>query len=105
MNYQRIILAGNATEKAKRLTSKKGDVTFTTFGVGVSGANDKATFFPVTVFGKHGKGIAEYITKGRGVLVEGRIEVGDNNRFNIVANRVVLGASPEKPAKRVKKTK
>jgi single-stranded DNA-binding protein len=102
MNYQRIILAGNATQDAKRLTSKKGDVTFTTFGVGVSGANDKTTFFPVTVFGKHGKGVAEYITKGREVLVEGRIEVGENNRFNIVADRVVLGASPEKPTKKGK---
>ena len=30
---------------------------------------------------------------GDEVLVEGRIEVGENRRFNVIADRVVFGAS------------
>ena len=96
MNYQKLIIAGNATVDAERKTSKKGDVSYTTFSVGVSDGKDKTTFFPVTVFGKHGEAVAKYVTKGREVLVEGRIDVGENGRFNVVANRVLFGASKTK---------
>ena len=43
-----------------------------------------ATFFPVTVFGKLAESIAKYITKGREVLVEGRVSVGEKGYFNII---------------------
>ena len=72
MNYQKLIIVGNATNDAERRTSKDGSVSYTTFGVGVSRGKDASTFFPVTVFGKHGQAVAEYITKGRQLLVEGR---------------------------------
>jgi single-strand DNA-binding protein len=94
MDYQKLILVGNATVDAEQKTSKKGDVAYTTFSVGVSEAKDKTTFFPITVFGKHGEAVAKYITKGRQVLVDGRITVGDNNRFNVVADRVRFGPEP-----------
>ena len=35
--------------------------------------------------------VVEYITKGRQLLVEGRIEASDSGRFNIVADTVRLG--------------
>jgi len=97
MDYQKLILVGNATVDAEQRTSKKGDVSYTTFSVGVSEGKDKTTFFPITVFGKHGEAVAKYITKGRQVLVDGRITVGDNDRFNVVADRVRFGIEP-KPA-------
>ena len=75
MNYHKIILVGNVTRDAQRHTSKNGDVTYTTFRVAVSDGKGRTIFFPVTVFGKHGEAVAEYITKGRQLLVEGRIEV------------------------------
>ena len=100
MNYQRLIVSGNVTGDAERRKSKKGDVTYTYFGVGVSGAKERTTFFPVAVFGKHGEAVAKYITKGCHVLVEGRIEVSDAGRFGVVADRVSLGASTEKPTKK-----
>ena len=77
MNYQKIILFGNATVDAQSRKSKKGDVTYTTFGLGVGDRNDRTTFFPVTVFGKTAALAKRYVTKGRQVLVEGRVEVSD----------------------------
>jgi single-stranded DNA-binding protein len=53
-------------------------------------------FFPITVFGKQAEVVAQYVTKGRQVLVEGRIEASDNGRMSVVADRVVFGASPNK---------
>lgn len=94
MNYQRLILIGNATDDAQRLTSKKGDVTYTTFSVGVSDGKDRTTFFPIIVFGEYGEAVAKYITKGRQVLVDGRIQVSDKGRLRVIADRVRFGSGP-----------
>lgn len=100
MNYQKIILAGNAAGDALRRKSKKGKV-YTTFSVAVSNGKERKVLFPVFIFGKRAGAVSRYITKGRQVLVEGRIEVGDNDRFIVVADRVLLGAlaGEPKPAK------
>ena len=103
MNYQKLILVGNATNDAERRTSRDGNVAFTTFSVGVSRGKDTSTFFPVTVFGKHGQAVAEYITKGRQVLVEGRIEGRDKGRFVVVADRVILGVPANKKSEAPKR--
>ena len=100
MNYQKIILAGNATKDAARQTSKDGKVGYTTFRVGVGDGKENTTFFPVTVFGKLGEAVAEYITKGRQVLVEGRVQIGDSGRCSVVADQIRFGVQPEeKPQK------
>ena len=98
MNYQKIILAGNATDDAKRNTSKKGDVQYTTFDVGVGDIKDQTTFFPVVVFGETGEAVAKYVTKGRLVLVEGRVQVNDRGRLSVVADIVRFG--PESAEKK-----
>ena len=36
-----------------------GEVTYTSFGVGVSDGQDKTTFFSILVFGKYGETVAE----------------------------------------------
>ena len=105
MNYQKLILVGNATSDAQSRKSKKGDVTYTTFSVGVSDGKDQTTFFPVTVFGKTGETVAKYVTKGRQVLAEGQINVSENGRFNVVAHRVMFGALPAKQDKKPTETK
>ena len=91
MNFQKIIVAGNVTNDAKRRTAKKGDLVYTTFSVGVSDSKGRTTFFPVTVFGNQADVMAKLITKGRQVLVEGRVEVSDKGRFNIIGTGVKLG--------------
>ena len=105
MDYQRIILVGNATVDAETKQSKKGDVTYTTFSVAVGGVQPKPTYFPVTLFGARGKKLAQYIKKGAQVLVEGRIEVNDKGRFNVIADNVALGPRPaEQPKQAGKKS-
>ena len=91
MNYQKVILTGNATDDAQSKTSKSGDVSYATFDMGVRDAKNSTTFFPVVVFGRSSKAVAKYVTKGRLVLVEGRLEVNDKNRFSIVADMVRFG--------------
>ena len=103
MDFQDITLLGRATADAEAKQSKGGDVDYTIFTVAVNdGKGDKPTYFPVTAFGKLGDAAAKYVTKGRQVLVKGRIEVSENKRFNVVAGRVVFGAQP---AERTTKTK
>ncbi len=91
MNYQQIIVAGNATADAQRRISQHGDVTYAVFSVGVGDSKEQTTFFPVVVFGKQADAVAEYVTKGRQVLVAGRIQVNENGRFSIIAGRVQFG--------------
>jgi single-stranded DNA-binding protein len=107
MDYQKFILFGNASTDAKSQKSKKGDVSFTTFGVGVKNNNDRTSFFRVVVFGKLGESLVSYITKGRQVLVEGHIEVSEMVHFNVISERVVLGALPKetKPVEKTEKAK
>jgi single-strand DNA-binding protein len=94
MNYQRLIIVGNATGDPQRLTSRKGEVNYTTLSVGVSGRKDTTTFFPVIAFGKTGEAVAKYVTKGRQVLVDGRIQVSDKGRSRVIADRVLFGSKP-----------
>ena len=96
MNYQRVIVAGNATEDAQQRKAKKSNVAFVTFSIAVQTTKDQTTFFPVMVFGKYGDTVARYITRGRQLLVEGRIETRENGRFNLIADQVRFGPEPGK---------
>src|SRR5258708_33670803 len=90
MNYQKLVLVGNITKDAEKRTSKKGDVKFVSFSVAV-GDGKGPTFFPVVVFDEYGEKVASYLKRGRLVLVEGRVSVGEKGNFNVVAERVELG--------------
>ena len=46
----------------------------------------------MVVFGKQGEAVAKYVTKGRQVLVEGRVLVNDKGYFNVVADWVQFGS-------------
>lgn len=96
MNYQKLIIVGNATKDAEQKTAKESDVVYTTFRVGVSDSKKESVYFPVTVFGKQAEIIARYVKKGMQVLVEGRVEARENGQMNVVADRVVFGAGGEK---------
>ena len=94
MDYQRITLTGNATADAEAKTSKK-DTTYTRFSVAVNdGKMGKATFFPIVAFGKVGEAAAKVVKKGQLVLVEGRVKLGEEKQFSVIADRVVFGPKP-----------
>lgn len=95
MNYQKIVLVGNVTKDPMQHTSKSGDVSYTTFRVAVS-ERDEPVYFSVTAFGKQGVLAKQYITKGKEVLVEGRIAISKNGFLDVIADRVVFGRSPDK---------
>ena len=92
LDYQSLIIVGNATKDAAHKTSEKGGVEYTAFSLGVSDAKDRTTFFQVVVFGNLGVKLAKYITKGKQVLVEGQIRIRDRGGFSVVADKVRLGA-------------
>jgi single-strand DNA-binding protein len=101
MNYQKLIVAGNTTGDAESRKAKESDVSYTTFSVAVGKGKEKPTYFPVVAFGKTGELAAKYLTKGKLVLVEGRIDGGENGRFSVLADRVVFGPGKreaQKPA-------
>ena len=103
MDYQKIILVGNASDDPKIRKSKKGDITFTTISVAVGDGKERTSFFPVVVFGKLGETVAEHVKKGRQILVEGRIEVAEKGRFNVIADRIRFGIKPSEPETTKKK--
>ena len=94
MDYQRLILVGNATDDAQQLTSERSGVTYTTFDVAVSDGKDRKAFFPIVVFGHHGEAVARYVTKGRRILVDGRVSLSDKGRISVIADQVRLGSEP-----------
>jgi len=96
MNYQKLILAGNAGNDAQRRKSKKGDVAYTTFSVGISDAKKRTTFFQIAAFGNLGETSAKYIKRGSQVLVEGRLQIAEN-RCNVIADRIALGVPGGNP--------
>lgn len=97
MDYQRVILVGNATGDAQAKTSKSGGVAYSSFSLALSDVKGRKIFFPVAAFGNAAEVAEKYITKGRQLLLEGRIAVSGEGRFSIVADRIVLGYSNEKP--------
>jgi len=99
MNYQKITIVGNVTAAPKQAKSPKGP--YTTFSVGVSEGKENTVFFPITAFGRVALSVASFVTKGREVLVEGRVRVSEKGRFGVVADRVVFGASPKADKPRV----
>lgn len=73
MNYQKIILVGNATDAAKA-AKPEGKTAYTDVTVAVNRSREEADFFPVRAFGKLAE-VAAKVEKGAKVLVEGRVQI------------------------------
>jgi single-strand DNA-binding protein len=73
MNYQRLILVGNATGAA-RVERAEGKTAYADFTVAVNRNRETADYFPVRAFGRLTESAAK-IEKGGLVLVEGRVEI------------------------------
>lgn len=95
MNYQKLILTGNATRDPELQKSKSGKAVYTRLRVAVSDKKDKPLYFSVAVFGKQAELVAQYVTKGREVLIEAHFEANDKGTMDVVADRVVFGSIPD----------
>lgn len=77
MDYQRIILLGNASRDAEIKQAKETGNKYADFTVAVRyGKDQPTTFFPVRVFGPPSEH-CEKIKKGDRVMVDGRLEVSE----------------------------
>jgi len=90
MNYQKYIFAGGVIRKAENKTSKDGKTEFTTLAASVSEGKDRRVTLPVTIFGKYGKTLAKHLTKGKQIIVEGKLSTSEGGRFNVIASKVVF---------------
>lgn len=81
VNINRVIITGNLTRDPE-LRSLPSGFAVCKLGVAVNGRRknasgeweDKANFFDVTVFGAQGENAAKYLSKGRPVAIDGRLE-------------------------------
>jgi single-strand DNA-binding protein len=79
MDYQKITVLGNVTSDPQ-VNQPDGKTTYVDFSVGVSrgrvkeGREAVSDYFPVRAFGKLAP-VAEQISKGTRLLVEGRLEI------------------------------
>lgn len=80
VGFNRVILIGNLTFDPKELRTTNNGTQVTDFRIAVNepGKKDgKTLFVDVTVFGKTAENCAKYLRKGRGALVEGRLDEPD----------------------------
>lgn len=115
MDYNRVILTGRLT-KDPELRYSGGGKAIVQFGLAVNarrqnaGAQSEETsFFDIVVFGKQAEICKQYLTKGRSVLVEGRLkqrswtsEDGQKRRkVEIIANLVHFMGTAQKEVKAI----
>src|SRR5512147_804785 len=107
VTYNRVILAGNLVRDPEIRYLPSG-LSVTSFGLAVNSryrqnneVKEEVSYFDIVVFGKQGENCAEYLSKGRPVLVEGRLrqrrwatEGVKNSKIEVVAQNVqFLGAA------------
>ncbi|MEW6097121.1 MAG: single-stranded DNA-binding protein [bacterium] len=111
-NYNRVILAGNLTRDPELRYIPTGQPV-TNFTVAINRnyttqtgeRREETSFIPIVVWGKQAETCNQYLSKGRAVLVEGRLqqrswenqEGQKRSTIEVVADRVVFLGGP-KPA-------
>lgn len=99
--YNRIILAGNLTKDPEMRYTAQG-TPVTTMRLAVNSRvkqggefKDETLFIDIVVFGKQAETATQYLSKGRSVLVEGRLrenrweyEGQQKSKFEVIANTV-----------------
>lgn len=81
-NYNKVILIGNLTRDPELRFAQSGKA-ICAFGLAINRKwtsetgekKEEATFVDVTAFGKTGETIAQYVKKGSGLMVEGRLRL------------------------------
>ena len=116
VDFNRVILAGRLTRDPETRFIPSGTAV-TSFSIAVNRrykvnneVKEEASFFDISVFGKMGENCAEYLSKGRSVLVEGRLRQRSwdadgvkRTKIEVVADNVQFlggprGAAAEKNA-------
>jgi single-strand DNA-binding protein len=117
--FARVTLVGNLTRDPELRQTPSG-TSVCQFGVAVGRRYkdnsgqwvDKASFFDVVVWGQQGENCAQYLSKGRQVVVDGRLEQrsydaqdgSKRSKVEVIAENVVFvggqGGEPREPVQR-----
>ncbi len=116
VDFNRVILAGNLVRDPETRFIPSGTAV-TSFSIAVNRRyksnnefKEEVSYFDVSVFGKMGENCAEYLSKGKPVLVEGRLRQRrweadgvKRSKIEVVADNVQFlggprGAAAEAPA-------
>src|SRR4029079_3326988 len=81
-NFNKVILAGNLTRDPELRYTPKG-TAIAKFGMAINRTwknetgetKEEVTFVDVDAFGRQAEGIAQYMKKGRPLLIEGRLKL------------------------------
>ena len=118
MSINRVVISGNLTRDGE--LRQAGETPVLALGVAVNERRknrqsgeweDRANFFDVSLFGRRAEALAQYMTKGTKVAVEGRLRYeswedkdgGRRSRVGIVADEVEFmsrredGGAPSQP--------
>lgn len=96
------ILAGRSTKDVE-LRTTNGGTSVATVSLAVNHTDDLTSFFEVVCFGKTAENVSKWVTKGRQVIVTGRLQQrkwkdkDGNNRYavEVIANQVQFVGSRE----------
>ena len=102
-SLNKVFLVGNLTRDPERSYTPKG-MALTKFGMAVNHVytteagekREEANFFDIVVWGKQAEAAAQYLSKGRPVLIEGRLKYDSwqndkgekRSKVSVVAERV-----------------
>lgn len=98
MSLQLVTIIGNATKDAEQKVSKDG-VTYVSFRIAASSADDRATFYNVIIFGHYGEVMKKHITKGREIFVSGRLEISEKGYVSVITDHIQLLRFPKSKAR------
>ncbi|NOY63872.1 MAG: single-stranded DNA-binding protein [Nitrospirae bacterium] len=99
--FNRVIFVGNLTRDPELRYSPQGTAV-ATLGLAVNSRvkqgdeyKDETLFIDIVVFGKQAENVTQYLSKGRGVIVEGRLrerrweyEGQRKSKFEVIASTV-----------------
>src|SRR4051794_1155691 len=91
----KVMLTGRLTRDAESHSTPSGNTVFN-FGLAVSEGKDRVTFVEIEAWDKVAVGISPYLTKGKGVEVDGRLKIDDwedkegvkRRIYKVVANQL-----------------
>jgi single-strand DNA-binding protein len=105
VNINRVVMTANLTADAE-LRSFPSGARLVTFRIANNGLRGEANFFDVEFWGERAEKVVEYLTKGRAIAIDGRLqskewEAGDGTkRYGtcIVADSVEFLSGPREEA-------
>lgn len=92
----KVLLTGRLTRDAESRSTPNGNTVFN-FGLAVPEGKDRVTFVEIEAWDNTAAGISPYLTKGKGIEVDGRLKLDEwedktdgtkRSKYKVVANQL-----------------